>query len=221
MKSADEHKLRAYRALATAFYFPSPDLSSVVQELRDALASLGVNLFEEDLSTLEMCLAENKAVPELVQEYCKLFYGPAKLLAPPYESIYRDGGVTMGESTLSVIKAYSEAGVAVSQDFKNLPDHVAAELEFMYYLCAKEVEAFKKEDLRGARHYLLLQKLFLKEHLTQWLPQFSKRVEENGTNDVYPRFARIAAGFAEIDANDTTALKELTHAIRLLDAMGK
>lgn len=220
MKSAAEPRLRVYRALATAFYFPNPDLSSVVQELRDALASLGVNLFEEDLSALERCLAENKAAHEIVQEYCRLFYGPAKLLAPPYESVYREG-IVMGESTLSVIKAYSEAGIAVSQDFKNLPDHVAAELEFMYYLCAKEVEAFEKEDLRGARHYLLLQKLFLKEHLTQWLPQFSKRVEENGTSDVYPRFARIASQFAEIDANDTAALKELTHAVHLLEIMEK
>lgn len=206
-------RCEAYRLLAQAFHDPKILDNAFALKLEEAFQTLGIYLFKEALEALK-CGIESSAT-DLAVEHCKLFYGPAKLLAPPYESMYTEGRV-MGESTLEVIKKYREAGLAASPDFKNLPDHIAAELEFMYYLAFKEAEAWEKGDVEKIFHYLLMQKRFLKEHLTKWIPQFCERILKNASSDFYKSLAKITEGYINIESSEKEVLREVAHAIRLL-----
>ena len=84
---------------------------------------------------------------ELLVEYARLLVGPNELPAPPYGSVYlEEGRKVMGESTARVMEFYKAEGLSMNEQFQNLPDHITAEMEFMYYLAYHEVEALEKND---------------------------------------------------------------------------
>ncbi|HDH01197.1 MAG TPA: molecular chaperone TorD, partial [Nitrospirae bacterium] len=96
----------------------------------------------------------NYTEEDLCVEYAKLFVGPFELLAPPYGSVYLDdGGRVMGDSTMRVIEAYQKEGLSGNDDFKDLPDHIAVEMEFMSYLIYKERETLERSDFDTANEY--------------------------------------------------------------------
>ena len=41
----------------------------------------------------------------------------------------------------AVLESYRHAGLSLTKDLNEPPDHIATELEFMYYLCQKEMIA--------------------------------------------------------------------------------
>jgi len=134
----------------------------------------------------------------LTVDYAKLFVGPYELLAPPYGSVYIEGErKIMGESTVAVRNVYRRAGVDVSNDFHETPDHIAAELEFMYFLIFKEVESLGESEVGRAVDLLNQQKAFLRDHLCAWVPEFTKKVEEVATTEFYKNLARATRTFLE------------------------
>ena len=66
----------------------------------------------------------------------------------------------MGDSTMEVIKMYEEQGLSMDSEFRNLPDHITVELEFMYYLIFKEIEALEKSDMDKALDFIKTQGCF-------------------------------------------------------------
>jgi TorA maturation chaperone TorD len=131
-------------------------------------------------------------------DYARLFVGPYELLAPPYGSVYLDGERrVMGDSTVKVGKVYRRAGVDISNDFHETPDHIAAELEFMYFLIFKEVRSLGESDVGRAIDFLNQQKAFLKDHLWSWVPGFTEKVEEVAGTEFYKNLARATRAFLE------------------------
>ncbi len=77
-------------------------------------------------------------------EFARLFIGPFTLPAPPYGSVYLEpAGRVMGDTTLEVITWYRHEGLTIDEDFKELPDHIVAELEFVCYLLLKKIQAYR------------------------------------------------------------------------------
>ncbi|MDW7727573.1 MAG: molecular chaperone TorD family protein [Candidatus Methanoperedens sp.] len=143
---------------------------------------------------------ESGDVEELILDYSRLFVGPYQLLAPPYGSVYMENGNTViGNSTLDAVKLYRDAGLEISGNFKQPPDHIAVELEFMYYLILKELEAVEKSDYDTASAYLEQQKVFIKRHLGVWLPEFAERVEKEAQTRFYRDIAKSTKEFVEED----------------------
>jgi TorA maturation chaperone TorD len=139
-------------------------------------------------------------VKSLKVDYSKLFVGPYDLLAPPYGSMYLEGArKIMGASTLDVRNRYREVGLDISVDFKEPPDHIAAELEFMHYLITKEVEAIKTGDFKGAMLYLQKQMKFLKTHLSVWVPEFTGKIEAKAETAFYKHLAKFTKIFIKKD----------------------
>ena len=101
----------------------------------------------------------------------------------------------MGDSTLDVKNRYREAGLDTAKNFKDAPDHISAELEFMYYLIFKEIEAFSKADLDSAFGFIQKQKFFLEDHLMSWVPQFANSIIEYAENPFYPNLANAVTSF--------------------------
>lgn len=117
----------------------------------------------------------------LAVEYTRLFINAApKMPCPPYESVYREGTV-MGDSTLDVIESYNKEGLRVMENFHDLPDHVAVELEFLYYLMNNgNVEAHDS---------------FMQKHFSEWVPVFCGKVETNDSSGFYSLAAKVLKRF--------------------------
>ena len=138
-----------------------------------------------------------EALRTLEIEYNRLFVGPGRPQAPPYESVYRDPrGLVMGPAARGVERRYAEAGLAIATDHRDLPDHVATELGFMAYLAMQEAEA-QGED---ATAWLERERTFLRDHLTVWLPRFCQRVREVSRHPFYTALAELTMTLVSLDA---------------------
>jgi len=148
-------------------------------------------------------LAQDFARPQegLEAEYARLFVGPGRPVAHPYESVYREGRV-MGDCTLAVRQSY--AAEELAPEGHSLPDHVAVELEFMAYLARREEEAREQGDEDGALAYLRQQEAFLGEHLGRWLPRFCQRIL---TGEAHPFYADLAQRTWEYVAQDMAQVR--------------
>ncbi|MHA2068539.1 MAG: TorD/DmsD family molecular chaperone [Candidatus Thorarchaeota archaeon] len=137
-------------------------------------------------------------ISSLTIDYSKLFVGPYKLLAPPYGSVYLENTTrVMGDSTLDVKNRYAEEGLLV--DLKEAPDHIAIELEFMYYLISKEIETALNSDAVSTAAYLEKQKDFLGTHLGVWVSDLASNIAANAETVFYRNLARLTDSFVKED----------------------
>lgn len=145
----------------------------------------------------------------LGQEFQDLFVVPLGSYVTPYEAVYRDQrtigdnlvqGLLMGPSTVAVKQLYRDAGVAVSEDFKELPDHVGLELACMEFLCNEEARALEQQAVEHARRVRDLQNRLLHEHLLEWVPVLCARVREKACGPFYRGIAGLTLAFLRQDA---------------------
>jgi TorA maturation chaperone TorD/Pyruvate/2-oxoacid:ferredoxin oxidoreductase delta subunit len=159
--------------------------------------------------------AFSTAEPGLEHEFTRLFLGPGRPVAHPFESVYREGR-TMGSTALDVQRRMAGEGLAPSG--RTLPDHVSIELAFMAHLTAREAQAWNDGDCDEAQDYLARQGDFLDDHLIAWLPQFCHRILAGRPLDHYADLARETEVFVTGDAmrvrawlgNDTGASTGVT-----------
>lgn len=141
----------------------------------------GKFVFENELTALKN---SNVSADELELEYSRLFYGPGKLLCPPYESIYKENKL-FGEATLEVINFYGNYDFQLNKEITEIPDHISLELEFMSFLC-------RNKFFQG-------QFYFLKEHLMPFIKKFYEVLEERAKINFYKEMARLMVKFVILD----------------------
>lgn len=128
--------------------------------------------------------AEPERRQDLKYEFNRLFIGPGALLAPPYESCYRDPDRTlMGEYTLSVRSFYRQAGLKISRQNVEPDDFLAFELEFLLWLLQEPTE--DKQRLAGR---------FLAEHPLLWCADHAQAVKDNSRHPICLGLALILEG---------------------------
>lgn len=146
----------------------------------------------------------------LDQEFQNLFMVPLGRNVTPYEAVYRDEreidgarvrGLLMGPSTLAVKQLYREAGAAISEDFKDLPDHVGLELACMEFLCRAEAQAWDREDLAEVQRVRDFERRLLQEHLLQWVPALCGRIRERAAGPFYRGIARLTEAYLAQEAD--------------------
>jgi TorA maturation chaperone TorD len=183
-------RMTTFRLISDCYYLPGPELSEKLDTLENHMATV----CEPALDFIQKMRTELQAggnMEALRVDFSKLFVGPYKLFAAPYGSVYLDSErKVMGDSTLDVKSRYREAGLDTASRFKDAPDHIAAELEFMYYLIFKEVEAFAKANIETAIGFIHQQKSFLEAHLMAWVPEFAANIIEHAETGFYQNLAR-------------------------------
>lgn len=128
---------------------------------------------------------------EIKAEYARLFIGPRPPLASPFESVHRSSRrMLMNEVTMEVRKKYKEMGIQVIEKGRLPDDHIGLELEFMYFLCFKTIEAINEsKNIEYIIELVEKQQIFIEEHLIQWIPDFCNKIINN-TNLIF--FKEIA-----------------------------
>lgn len=170
--------------------------------LRSAFSLLQVTGGQDALAELESYLAGCPNLLDLAREYVRLFRGPVKALVYPYESMHVDGEM-MGPSTMAVERCYRDVGLGVSEDFRDLPDHISAELEFVHYLYALEAASVERGDAADARRLREVRSSFLSEHLASWVPRFADAIGKQTTSPFYRNLAKVTSEFLsfQVDAD--------------------
>jgi TorA maturation chaperone TorD len=188
-----------YRFLAAVFREElSPQLLEQVRSapFREALAEAGVRLDERFLEGPEEALLEDLAV-----EYAYLFLGPGKHVSP-HESVHAEGGsgVLWGRETVRVKRFIETTGLEYAPDYTGIPDHISVELEFVQKLALWEAAAWSKGgDTEGALYCLKVEKMFLDEHLSKWVPPFCDKVIAQAELPFYREMAGVTKDFLDFD----------------------
>ncbi len=191
----ESSRMKAFRFLSDCYFLPDSGLTEKMENLEINMAQV----CESALEWVRDMRKEFEAGAELEQlkvDFSKLFVGPYELSAAPYGSVYLDDErKMMGDSTLDVKNRYRESGLDTATNFKDAPDHITAELEFMHYLIFKEIQAFANADTETAIGFIQRQKSFLEDHLMAWVPEFADRIIEYAENSFYPNLARATETF--------------------------
>lgn len=189
--------MKAFRVLSDCYLLPFPGLSEKLKRMEvymEAICQTAVGYIENMRIEIETATS----FEALKVDFSKLFIGPYTLFAAPYGSVYlEDGRHVMGKSTLDVRKRYIEAGLDMARDFKAPPDHITAELEFMYYLMFKEIEALTRSEAEKAMDSIRKQQAFLKDHLMRWVPTFVGNIIEHAETRFYQYLAKTTEIFLE------------------------
>jgi len=194
------------RFLAACYYQPGPEFSEekVFGSMLDAATRIHPDLAAHARRLGEEFSAED---PEsLLVDYTRLFLGPGPIVAKPYGSVWLDGENTlMGDSTMAVQELYHEGGFEMDEDFRELPDHIAAELEFLYLLIYRENEGHRNGEPEAVKTAAGLRRRFLDEQLGRWIGPFTAAVKAGAQSGFYRELAELTDRFVKMEASEDKA----------------
>lgn len=188
-----------YQLLQQVFTFPEDDFFQLLME-GTLLASIqtitqqlgfGAELVQEFQGEVMEQLTSIDGSKETFLEglqidYTKLFISAYPgAVVPPYACKHLKEGP-------EVVKTpeifWQRAGVELTSQWRELPDHVVAEFGFMVWLINDEVRTRE------------IQREFVLQHLSHWLPRFLQLVEEEAGTPFYQLLAKFATEFIGFEA---------------------
>lgn len=159
--------------------FPAFGSDAVRQALED-LSSWARRIWEKDFSSairndslLEDVTRNTQACNDRVRdvsvEFTQLFVGPPKPAAAPWETFYREEGVTsgFGRATLEMREALRASGLKISNENNQYDDHIGIELLYIAELCSSNVVLSKE------------QRDFIKKHPCAWIDSFHSLIKKS------------------------------------------
>ncbi len=174
-----------FKLLAACYYEPDKQLfleEKLGEKLEQLLGGLAPNC-APSARLMKNALQDLKQ-EELSIDHAALFLGPFELKAAPYGSVYIENKRTvMAESTVNAARHYQDAGLSV--DIKEPADHIAIELEFMYYLCSQEAAAENDNLLEDAHKLRERQVDFYYKALRPWAKKFCETIRAGTDNCFY------------------------------------
>lgn len=191
----------ACRYIAACYYQPEAAFAEekVFQSLLDAVTLVDANLIPY---ARQLGAEFARAKPaDLLLDYTRLFLGPMQILAKPYGSVWLEENKTlMGDTTMAVLELYREADFEMDEEFKELPDHIAVELEFLYLLIFQENEARSSGDAERLNEMTDLKARFLDQHLGRWIGPFTEAVKGSAASAFYRQLAELTERFVRMEA---------------------
>lgn len=129
------------------------------------------------------------------RDYSRLFVGPDRLLAPPYESVHRSRDRLVFETETFKVRAfYARFGLVAPRQGREPDDHIGLELELMATLCLRALDALEVEDASRAEVLVGAQREFLVEHLLAWGPDLMDLIVAHADTDFYAGVGALGAG---------------------------
>ncbi|MGB2815795.1 MAG: molecular chaperone TorD family protein [Burkholderiaceae bacterium] len=185
------------RFLAACYYLPGPEFAEerVFDSMRDAASKLDPELAQV-VDTLGNAFAA-APLQDLQVDYTALFLSPTGAAAMPYESSWVAGRDPMRtqEAAEEVRRFYAEAGFEIDDEFRDLPDHIAAEMELLFALIFREARARAIGDPTDELAATELRLRFLRAHLGRWVAPFTEALRAEAETDFYRALADVTRRF--------------------------
>ncbi len=187
-----------YRLLAAAFGFPGQEFylslrdGSFGRSLSEVVAALPYPLESQALGRLSSL--EDDTYEEFQSEYISHFeVGTAGPPCPLYGGVYLGGRTQVWEE---LIRFYNHFGLHLSEENRDLPDHLATELEFLHYLSFREASADSEETATSFRR---AQRDFLAHHPVRWLGLLGQRAAKREAHPWYRALITFCDEFTRAD----------------------
>lgn len=190
-----------YLILARSFLTPQTEehYRAMADYLADDLADIDLTLaygIGAQLDVLRAAMSRLSSHEELLVEYSRMF------LQPPREAnlntCFPLDGAMMGGTVSEIEVFYRNHGIERGEHFKDLPDHVSVQMEFVSCLYGRAAEKQDNGSGKAASH-------FLYQYVRRWIPHFEAGIEKAGRTlklkaNPYLPLARILSVATERDA---------------------
>lgn len=174
---------RMFESMLAAAQQLDPNLAATAKRLGEAFAA-------QDLQTLLI-------------DYTRLLLGPVNPLAQPYASFWLTGEKTlMQDTTVALLDLYAEGGFDIDEGFQDLPDHVAAELEFLYLLNHRlhRAATVATDESADQASIASLRQRFVAGHLRNWIGDFAQAVQGGAETAFYRELGALTQAFMVIES---------------------
>lgn len=150
---------------------------------------------------------------DLAGDYASLFLAGRDGNKCPSEAAYMEN-LMFGQATLEVMEAYSHHGFIKDSSFKEPEDHIALECAFMAALSQELLSVYHESGMSSpeGQKTLQIQKEFLEQHLSRWVPLWSKTVEKSAETEFFKAAALLARTLIEADLRLLAKLKKSSRA---------
>lgn len=175
------------------------------QNILDEAKMNSFSVFLGDLRKLKM---NSELLSELTSEYTRLFIGPQKLVAFPWESVYvNENRLLMQESTLTVRAFYSENGFQAKMLHHVADDHIALMLDFLCKMSERAMSILDGKD-EELDKILSVQKQFINNHMLNWIPQYLELMYTDESAKFYPTIIDMTLEYLKCDKRILTSLTD-------------
>ncbi len=196
-----------YNILSLCFTYPDERVGSWIihgewiDELKRYLSFLAEGDLDKFVLPFQDSLSgdEKEVSLNLAREYTRLFINAfPNVVAPPYGSVYMEkDGLVFGKTTSEIVQFYHQNGFTLKEDLKDLPDHIAHELEFLSILTARESDASGAERVRFEE----IQVEFFSRFLLPWVYSFFGKVINESRSLFYRSLAQLTKEFIDLEKN--------------------
>lgn len=160
---------------------PDLDISGLIKSLHQSIASYS---------------SADQLFIELERVYIEMFINALEgIQTPLYHSCYlednaSDKGLLMGDSAVEMLNRYEDAGLTISEDIKEPPDHISLELEYLYFLMSV-TEAAEEESFQSEINE------YISDFMLPWINIFLERIQSNKEKLIYPQLTSILVAVLE------------------------
>ncbi len=206
-----------YGLLAECFCYPDAELvesirsGALAQQLRSLCDELDPG-FLQAMDTTAL-VDEGATVAALTQEFTRLFDAGAHGTACSL-----NGGLQVGPQMKvmeEAVRFYGHFGLTLSEEQKELPDHLTTELNFLHFL------ALGEHELQGqgapTTAYRLARRDFIARHPGRWVPVMKQKLQ---TMNPLPLFAALTGLLEHLLSRDLAEL-EAAHGTAALQPSGE
>lgn len=196
-----------YNGLSISYLNPDDKIYSLItagkwiRRFREALYLLDENTFYDPLRAIEEIISKGKIDEQLAisLEYNRLFLdGLPHPIVPPYGSFYLHKEGHLSNETIShILHFYQEAGFNLKEDLRDLPDHIAHELNFMAFLSGKEGQTTGNEKIKLEE----IQMPFLSQFILPGIPSFCEKLTEFCHHPFYYFLSHLTKEFINFEKN--------------------
>jgi DMSO reductase family type II enzyme chaperone len=190
---------RAYALFVEALTYPDDELretltdGGLAQPLRECLTAISTEITNSP--ECWRALQEVGDTDDLAIEFTRLFdAGASGPPCPLYGGLYAGDRMAKMEEA---VRFYNHFGLTLSDEQRELPDHITTELEFMHFLAYREVEALQAGVDPGS--YRRAQRDFVKRNLGSWIPKLCERLEKEGAATYFQTLLGLLAELLKAD----------------------
>jgi putative dimethyl sulfoxide reductase chaperone len=131
---------------------------------------------------------------DLRTDYTRLFIGPGKVLAAPWESVhFSEERLTFQQETLQVRDWYRRFGLEAVNLYHEPDDHIGLEVAFLAHLATLALSALEADRERFGM-LLAAQRDFLRQHPLRWVAAWQEQVTNHAQTDFYRGAACLVRG---------------------------
>ncbi len=187
------------RLLAACYYEPGPEFTE--ERLFDSIIDATLRIDPPMVAKARQLKAafESESSQNLLVDYAHLFLGPVGTLALPYESAWLNKeSESPVDATQALLNLFEDGGFAVDAEFRDLPDHIAVELEFLYTVLFRMAAAIRNQDQQDLDNAAALRWNVLEQHLGRWIDDFHAAVQSGAQTCFYRELVDLTVLFVSI-----------------------